>query len=157
MKLNGNIIKKEPYKVKFYIPGCDFEFTAATVDFDDEALAVLQEPQAPIIQRPGKPDMRDLNDANYTKALEDYSTKRTGFFVVKSLEATEGLSWDTVDINNPETWDNYLDELKDAGFQPIEIQRIIENVLKANMVDEEYIKKAREDFLATQPQQVQAQ
>ena len=157
MKLNGNTVHKDPHKITFYIPGCDFEFIAKAVDIDDPLLEAIKEPQAPIIQRPGKADIRDTSDAGYVKSMDDFSTKRTGFFVVKSLEATEGLSWDTVDINNPETWGNYFTELEGAGFSKIEIGIIIKNITDANMISDEYLKKAREDFLATQHQAVLAQ
>ena len=74
--------------------------------------------------------------------------------ILKSLEATEGLEWETVKMDDPETWLNYEKELKDSGLSPIEVGRIVGICMSANGLDERKMEAARDAFLAEQQAQV---
>ena len=65
---------------------------------------------------------------------------------IKSLEPTE-IEWQRVDIDKPETWLLWTEELKDAGLSEVEVQRVIILVMQANSLDENKLRKAREAFL----------
>ena len=126
----------------------DFIFTARAVLSYDEFDKLLKEPTPKSITRAGENFSTPLlNDPDHIKAQQKYDRTRLSWLIVKSLEATEDLEWETVDINDPKTWDNYDTELHDAGFSSIEIGRIIRGVMIANSLDQRKIDEARKHFL----------
>jgi hypothetical protein len=74
--------------------------------------------------------------------------------VITSLRATEGLEWDKIQYNNPDTWKLYKEELKESGFSSFEVDKIINGVMSANCLDEDKIEQARRSFLAGQEEAV---
>ena len=107
---------------------------------------------------PPKPPMRkiegvdipNVTDKNYLKKIDRYSERRMAWMVVTSLEATEGLEWETVDPADPSTWAGFKDELHDAGFSDVEVNRVIGGVISVNALSEHKIEAARERFLHLQ-------
>jgi hypothetical protein len=93
-----------------------------------------------------------IEDSHYKGRLDAWGTKRTAYMILRSLEATEELEWETVDIHRPDTWENYEKEFKESGFSDVEVQRIISGVLEANSLNESKIEEARRSFLAQQSQ-----
>lgn len=151
MKLFGNKIEC-PNEVVLVLPRMseNIVFRAKAVQDFDEFNKVCPEPLPPV--RVTKSGRREavLSDPDYVKAMQEYAQLRVSWLVLKSLQATPGLEWETVDMGRPETWNNYLVELKDAGFSVIEINRIISAVFEANSLDEEKLEAARKAFLAGQ-------
>lgn len=88
------------------------------------------------------------HDKAYKDAVEDHNKKYLAYLVIKSLEATEDLEWEVVDLQNPDTWLSYEKELRDSGFSETEMSRILKGVLAANSLDEGKIAEAKERFLA---------
>jgi len=111
------------------------------------------EPQPPTKLKPGGITTVNENDPLYRKKIEEYNTLRTHWLVIKSLQVTEDLEWETVDFTKSETWPNYEKELKDSDFTPLEIGRIVRGVMVANAIDDAMIEAAKSDFLATQGEQ----
>ena len=109
---------------------------------------VVKEPDIPTVLKPGGIKIENPKDKKYIKELEEYATLRTHWIVLKSLQATPDIEWETVDITKPSTWCNYEKELKEADFTPIEVGRIVRGVMTANSLDEDMIDTARADFLA---------
>lgn len=66
---------------------------------------------------------------------------------MKSLEATPDLEWENVDVEDPNTWNNFRQEMTDSGFSAIEINRVIAECLNVNALNEEKIEEARQRFL----------
>jgi hypothetical protein len=114
-------------------------------DFD----RVCPLPKAPLLLKPGGKRVLDENDPKFILARDTHSTKRVAFIILKSLEATEGLEWETVKMGDPDTWVNYEKELKASGFSQIEIIRLINTCMSANCLNEARLEKARDDFLAS--------
>jgi hypothetical protein len=71
--------------------------------------------------------------------------------VVRSL-APSNIEWDIVDPENPKTWTSYVKDFKAAGLTSIEINRIVQCVMRANSLDEEKLELARKVFLHGQAQ-----
>lgn len=113
-------------------------------DFD----RLCPRPTPPIIRMKSGDRIEDLKDAKYQAKLEDYSSKRMAYLVLKSLEATEELEWETVQLHDPSTWLNYQSELKNSGFSDIEVNRIIVGVMNANCLNDAKLEEARKTFLA---------
>jgi len=94
-----------------------------------------------------------VDDPDFVQKLTDYARLKQKYMFIMSLQATEGLEWDEIKINDPETWDKFDSELEGAGFNMAEISYIILGIHRANGLDEERMDEARERFLADQKQE----
>lgn len=153
MKFNGKKLDK-PNEAFVVIPRHDGDMVfkaQAVLDyqvFDD----LCPRPVAPIkIHRVGG-EQSDITDKTYLEQLDIYSRRRVDFMILKSLEATEFLEWETVDMNNPETWSNYDKELADSSLTDREVDHVLGIVFEANGLSEDKINEARERFLSQQAQ-----
>lgn len=151
MKLGGRQISERNIET-VVIPrgsGEDIVFRAqAVLDFD-EFDTICKRPKPKIKLLRGNKKQEDINAPDYQQALEHYAKQRISWIVLKSLEATPDLEWDTVSLQDPSTWQKFEDELKASGFSIPEIGRIINTCMQANCLDDEKLDKAREDFLAS--------
>lgn len=95
----------------------------------------------------------DFEDPKYVVSMNTYGENKTNWMVLKSLEATPEITWETVDKANPQTWGNYNKELEEAGFSEFERQRIIGLVMEANALSDRRIEEARETFLSAASQE----
>ena len=119
----------------------------AVLNYDDfEKLNPL--PQAPEIIRPGGVKARDVEDKSYNEKLNQWAQQKTHWMVLKSLEATPGLEWETVNLSDPSTWVNYQQEMIDSGLAPAEIGRIVDCVTLACGLNQRKIDEATQRFLA---------
>lgn len=152
MKIAGKKIENK-YVEEVYIPrgeeGAEGVLlkVQAVLDFAkfDE---LCPEPKPPMITRVGQGTIAKVDDPGYKADLEVYNRKRMAFFVIEGLRATEDIEWETLDVDNPATWDKYEDELKDAGLTQMEIGQVFQAVLRVNNLDEEHLKASRKRFLA---------
>lgn len=129
-------------------PDGDIVFKAqAVLDFE-EFDKLVTEPTPRMLLKPGGGMEKDTNNKNYRKELDEYNTQRVHWMFIKSLEATEGLEWETVDMNDPTTWKNYESELKASNFSAMEINHITRAIMIANALDDRKLKEARDSFLA---------
>ncbi len=95
-------------------------------------------------------DIPNLKDPAFLQHVEDHAAKRLAWMVLVSLEGTEGLEWETVDISDPSTWVNFRTEMKSADFSDMEINRVVACVMSVNALSEYKIEAARERFLLLQ-------
>jgi hypothetical protein len=150
MKIKGKKYDT-PNRELIVIPRGDNEpivFTAEAVLDYEEFDATCPLPLPPIIQKPGGEKIQDIHDEQYRAKVEKHGKRRLAWTILKSLQATEDLEWETVDMKNPETWENYHQELKDSKFSVAEINSVIYGVLAANNLDEDKVEAARKSFLA---------
>jgi hypothetical protein len=153
MKINGKKIEGSNVEICVIPRGDDKEpivFKCQAVLDIEPFDQLCPAPRPPMIMKPGGKKIIDNENSKYKVQVEQHNAKRMGYLIIKSLEATEGLEWETVSLSDPDTWDNYSKELKDSGFSNIEIMRIINTCMSANCLDEARLERAREDFLATQ-------
>ena len=92
----------------------------------------------------------DLKDESYLAVLAQYTKRRMAYIMVHSLVPSQ-IEWDTVKLDNPSTWTNWEDDLKNGGMSQMECNRVLNLVLEANSLDEAKLKKAREVFLQGPP------
>lgn len=116
----------------------------------DEFDEMCPAPEAPEVKKDGQAPFLNYNDPNYRLALEDHNRKRLDWIFLKSVAGTPGLEWDTVDLKDPATWENYSTELREAGFTPVQVKKLIEEVYLLQAIDEDRVEEARKSFLATQ-------
>ena len=89
----------------------------------------------------------ELTDTpQFKKDMETYGEKRFALMAIKSLEPSN-IEWQTVELDDPNTWTNWTQDLKDAKLSEVEINRIIVCVMQANSLDENKLKEARATFL----------
>lgn len=121
----------------------------AVLDLDDfEALCPLPEPPT-IVKKDGSKS-KDVNDPKYLAKMSKHNTLRFTYTILKSLEATPGLEWETVNMSDPETWQNYENDLKNAGISQSERNHLLMAVLDTNSISEDRLKEARDHFLRSQ-------
>jgi len=158
MRINGKVVDGPSYDVVVFprIDG-DVVFKCQCVLDYEPFLKLVPAPEPPKIMRRGETQYSvNLEDSTYTAALEKYSELRTHWMILKSLEATDDLGWDTVDMAEPDTWKNYPEELLKAGFTDSQIARIINTCAAVNGLNEKMMDEAKQRFLAglrAKPQQ----
>lgn len=123
----------------------------AVLDYE-EFDKLCQRPQPPSVMLPGGKSSIDLNDKQYVAALLQWQEQRAAWLYLKSLSATEGLEWETIDITKPETWENFDNELR-LAFTDAERMRIINGIMNAQGFDSDKVEEARKRFLASQEQE----
>ena len=112
MKLHGSIIDKPDNEI-VVIPRKkkDLIFEASAVlDFTDfDKLCPI--PKPPTILKPGGIKVKNVEDPEYNKKLNEWAEKKDAWIYITSLRTTSGLEWETVKYDDPETWSNYSDEM----------------------------------------------
>jgi hypothetical protein len=120
---------------------------------DYEALAkILPEPTAPIVHKADGSSFPDLKDSTYQAAVMRRNIAIYHYWFLRSIdyEKTQ-LKFDTVDMNDPDTWGNYESEMRAHGFTPSAIAKLREEADELNLVTDESVRKARERFLRENP------
>lgn len=153
MKIAGQVIEGPKTEV-IVIPreSGDIVFKAQPVLDFEPFEKINPTPNPPETMFPGGRKVQNLEDPNYKKELDNWAQQKTDWMVLKSLEATEGLEWETVDMAKPDTWENFKTELAKT-FTPGEQSKIIEIVLIACGLNQSKIDEATKRFLATQAQE----
>jgi hypothetical protein len=150
MKINGREIKG-PNRVTLVLPregGEDIVIIAEAVIDMNGCDKYLKMPEPPVVLKPSGKE-QNFSDPGFVQQLEQYNIKKMAWIMLMSL-APSNIEWDTVDMENPSTWANYNQELKDAGFSEIEINRIGNACMEANALDEAKLEAARQSFLRGQ-------
>lgn len=151
MKIHGKKVEG-PQEEVVVIPRSsgDLVFKAkAVLNYEDFDKACPR-PTPPKVIRPGGVRSSDPEDAEYLKQLDEWATNKTSWMILKSLSATEGLEWETVDWADPKTWKNYTKEMTESGLSAGETARIISIVMEACGLNQNKIDEATKRFLATQ-------
>jgi hypothetical protein len=148
LKINGSKIKPLPDVIKVIPHGEErYVFKAASVLDFSEFEALCPEPEPPFEGRPGQKMIQNPLSPKHIKAIEEWRGRRLRWLFVKSLSATEGLEWEMVKLDDPETWGLWEEELEKSGLSQLEIGEISSAVIEANGLDQEKIKIATESFL----------
>lgn len=124
-------------------------FRATGLASYDEFDALCPEPKPPGAFNPQREFIPNPEDPSYRDMLATYGNKRMAYMAIKSLEPSD-IEWEQVDIDNPSSWTLWSDELREAGFTQVEVNRIMGLVLDANCLNEERLEKARAVFLLGQ-------
>lgn len=151
MKIHGRTFSG-PDVVPVVIPRTDGDvvFKCQAVLTFDEFDALCPTPEPPGVLKPGGERSSDLTDKTYLDALDAWGLMRTNWMILKSLEATDGLEWEQINMSEPETWDKFRVELSGDGFTIGEIGRLVQGVTEACGLNQERIDEATKRFLAAQ-------
>lgn len=123
-------------------------FKASAVANYKEFQELCSVPEPPIKILPGGIRENNTSDPAFKAKLNEYAQKKTDYTVVKSLQASDDIEWDNVDIEKPETWKNWRTELEEASFTEVEVLRILQLCTRVNALDDDLLQQARESFLA---------
>ena len=151
MKINGKKIIGANV-VHVVIPrgnGDNIAFTCHAVLDMKEFYDLLPLPKPAMVTKPGGIQVPDPSDVGYQKRVNEYAEARFNFVFIKSITEPSKLEWETINMLAPETWGNYEQELKAAGFTFNEIQLIVNGTLEANALSESKLVEARASFLAS--------
>lgn len=148
--------KKPAHNIKVLVlpreGGENLIFKAGAVSSMDEFEQLCPVPIAPLKVLKGGAKIPDVEDKGYILAMSQQAERRWDFIILKSLQATPGLVWETVDLQNPSTWQNWKKEATDSGLSVFEINKLIACILDANSLNEQTLEEARNTFLADQVQ-----
>ena len=130
----------------------DLVFKAQAVLNYEDCDKLNPMPTAPKMLLRGGGVQENVEDPRYKAKIEEWATRKFYWMLIKSLEATEGLEWETVKMDDPSTWSNYKTEMQTAGLSPGEIGRIEICVTDACGLNQSKIDEATKRFLAGQAQ-----
>jgi len=120
-------------------------FTATYVnDYSDFEALVPEPKKQQVIGKNGERTERETEE--YKKEKEEYGLKRSFWIIYKSLEKTEGLVWETVKENDPDSWAKIDDELKAAKFSFLERSHLYEQVWTINGLNQKMIDSTQKLF-----------
>lgn len=146
MRIGGTEVKG-PNEEILVLPRLDEDIVirAQAVTTMEEFDALVPEPKPPGIRtRDGwKPN---ANDETFKQCLAHYHEQRLAYMIIKSVEPSK-IEWEQTNIDDPSTYLQWTDELREAGLSDVEINRIVLCVMQANSLDDEKLKAAREVFL----------
>lgn len=148
MKINGKKLDTPNEEILVLTRnGEDLVIRARAVVEMKEFEKVCPEPKPTTKIVRGKGKVTDFESKPYQANMEAWGRKKMDWIILKSLSATEGLEWETIDFDNPDTWNNWEQELRDSGFSEFEVARIRVLAMNANSINEARLEEARERFL----------
>jgi hypothetical protein len=151
MKIRGREISG-PNRVTLVLPREEDEDIVIIAEAISDMSAFdqfMDMPKPPAVQKPGGNIEHNFSDPGFVEQLAQYNLKKMAWIVLKSLTPSE-IEWDKVDLDNPGSWIGYQEEMRDAGFSDIEINRVCNLVMEANALDESKLEAARQSFLRGQ-------
>lgn len=158
MKFNGKPIPKILHEI-VVIPrkSGDMVYRAAPVTDFSDFNKLCPQPQPPKIMRKGGITVEDVEDKEYKAAIMAWAGYRTDWLIIKSLQATPELEWETVNLSDSSTWVNFRKEFEDSGLTAVEVGMIIQCVVDACGLNQKKIDEATKAFLAGQAETPSAQ
>jgi len=124
-----------------------FKFKAVLEVDDFDKICPI--PLPPEVLKPGGQRSYNVESPKYKEELDQWAMNKTHYMYLKSIEATEDLEWETVDMEKPETWENYNKELMDAGLTEAERLQLLQTYSQVQGLDQGKIDAATKSFLAT--------
>lgn len=126
------------------------ELLAGPIMSFDEFETLCPEPTPPVeMDMKTNQKRRVLDHEGYQAKMNVWIEQKTAYMIIKSLLATDGLEWELVKLEEPDTWLRYREELEQS-FTAQEVDIIIQHVYEANMPTERSQKEALERFTLSQ-------
>ena len=149
MKIGGKVIEGSYVEIIPVIRGEEeIIFKAQPVCDYDDFNKVCPEPTPPTTMKPGGEQGIDLKSPVFLEAMNKHAEKKANWMFLKALEPTE-IEWDTVNMADPDTFENWEKELKGLKFTEYQIITLKNGIWAAQGLDTDKIKAAKESFLAS--------
>lgn len=150
MKIKG---KRIPGPKPVYVPiprdgDNDIIFKVTPVIDLKEFDKLCPEPEPVRVIKPGGIEYLDYEDPQYKERVEKYSELQFSYVLIRSISETDYLEWDKVKLDDPSTWNYWKEEIHESGLSKAEITYLMSEITKANMIDENRVKEARDRFFA---------
>jgi hypothetical protein len=130
--------------------GGDLVFKARAVRSFEEFETMVTEPKPKMMVKAGETEAQPMVDDAYKQKKASYGRLRLVWMIIKSLSATEGLVLETVNMDDPSTWENFWVELTSTGLSFVEQEMLVNLAQSANSMNQDKIEEARKRFLAGQ-------
>ena len=151
MKINGKDIPKQGIEtIVFPRPNGDIVFRAKPVTNFDDFVKLCPMPLPTEKMIPGGQKVIDVEHPDYKNALKVWAGKKSNWMLIQSLSATEGLTWDSINLSDSSTWDNFGKELETCGLSQLELTKLFEIISVACGLTQDKIDEATKRFLAGQ-------
>lgn len=125
--------------------GADIVFTGRAIKSFDTFNALCKQPEPPsLLTRSGKE--KDIKDTGYLQQVDQFATRKLAWMLIETLKPTD-IEWDTVEEENPNTWENWVTDFQESGLTAVEQQKIMNFVMEVNSLNQAKLDKARADFL----------
>ena len=148
MKIGGKVIDNNYFEIIPIIKGeNEYILKARPVSDFEDFDKVCPKPLPPKGLKKGGDTFEDTENPEYKKKLNEYIEARTAWMCITSLDKSD-IEWDTVNKADPTTFNNWREDLKNAGLTAHEINRILEGIFKVQGLDSEKIEEAKKRFLA---------
>ncbi len=147
MKINGKTLNEHRI-VKVYLPVTDgaVEFRFRPLKSTENFETVMKRPEPPRMKVPGGGEFANVEARGFKNAVKDWAEKKLDWEFLKCISPTEGLEWTLVDMERPETWKKWRDDLETI-FSSSEVDRIFAGFLEVQYITEDVMEKARATFL----------
>jgi hypothetical protein len=129
--------------------GTEIVIKAQAIADMEEFKKRCPEPTPPVRLVKGGQQEPHLTDKTYIEQLTLHSQNRVNYIALMSLQDME---WDTVDLDEPKTWNNWETDLKHVGFTQHECNLVLNLCFDVNQLNEAKIQRARDLFLRGQGQ-----
>jgi len=150
MKINGKKIE-EPNVQLVVLPRMegDIGFYFKAVESLDEFKKLCPEPTPPITTRADGTTFANVTSEGYKDAVSEREVLMLHWMFLKSISATPNLTWERVNMQNPETWKEWESELRESKIFQVEQSLLMDGFNKANSLDEAMLDEVRKSFLAS--------
>jgi hypothetical protein len=91
----------------------------------------------------------DYDDPNYIVKRREWDMAKTEWIFLQSI-APSNIEWDSVKMDDPSTYKNWRDDLKNAGFSINEVNTVYDTFFATNILTDKMLNEARSRFLASQ-------
>lgn len=152
---NRQLVPPKPVVVTIYRENDDgtpdnIDFICGAVLDYGEFDKLCPTPKPPLVTKLSTGEQSyDNQDKRFKQAVEKWSGMKIDWMILQSLRHTEGIEWDTVKYNDPETWGNHEAELK-TFLTENEVNRVVQGVISANSPTQNRRKEALDSFTPTQ-------
>jgi len=148
LKINGQKLSSINTKtLKFPRPDAEpVIITLAAISNPNLFDEVIPDPEPPMIIAAGGEKVTDFNDKEYIKKSEEKASLYPYWLIITALQATEGLEFEKVKLDDPSTWKEIDDEIFESGFNLGERSEILVWVNRLNGIDQDYVDEARKNF-----------
>jgi hypothetical protein len=137
--------------VEVYLPTADgdaVQFLFRPLDsVKDDFEKVVPEPKPPFIQAQDGSRVYEHNNTGYKEQLVKYRIQKTHWEFLQSISITKDLSFETVNMDDPNTYENWQKEVEEV-FGRAASNYLFNKYFEANTLTDELLKKAKECFLA---------
>lgn len=129
MKLSGiKVDAKYIKEITFYRDETEFVFKLEAVSDYRDFEKDHPQPEPPVITKSGNITYKNVKDPDYIEIQKEWDEWRIHWLVLNTIKEIE---WDTV-TSDPSTFENWTNDLKEAGFSIFEVQRLQSEILIVN-------------------------